>query len=432
MARREDVRDMVNSVLFIVILIIVSGFIAYWGDLLGRKMGKRRLTLFGLRPRYTAIVVTTITGMLIAALTLGVILTLNEYLRTMLMRGNEIRNENRLLVAKNTALKGDFDRLRSQQRDLKEQAAAARNEARQAEDKRKAAEQEVKKSSEKLNTVETQLDQRSKQLVRTNANLTQANQDYIKIRTEARRLLNVGWGNYTRVIQGAIIVQTGEEIARAVISPTSMAKRDFNSLLNSASRVMYNRGATVDSGKKGNGRAIKIVAKELVAIDPKGQKRSRLIKEDDSIRDIVKTISASKTDVVVVVRAMQNSVKGEQVLVDIWMYPNKTAFRKGEKIASTAIDGSASQSRVLNALVGFLQNDVRNAALRAGMIPVVDPNDPQAMFGAIEGAQLDEFMGTVDRIIERNATVRVQVVAQQDITVGERLSMGNLDFVVTQ
>ena len=58
------------SIFFAIVLVLVSGFIAYFGDLLGRRMGKKRLTLFGLRPRHTAIGVTTITGMIIAALAL--------------------------------------------------------------------------------------------------------------------------------------------------------------------------------------------------------------------------------------------------------------------------------------------------------------------------------------------------------------------------
>ena len=60
-----------SSMLFLaLIIVLVSGLIAYVGDLVGRKMGRKRLTLYGLRPRHTAIVISVAAGMLIALLTL--------------------------------------------------------------------------------------------------------------------------------------------------------------------------------------------------------------------------------------------------------------------------------------------------------------------------------------------------------------------------
>ena len=45
---------------------VVAGLIAYIGDRVGHQVGRRRLTLFGLRPKYTSTVVAVGTGMLIA------------------------------------------------------------------------------------------------------------------------------------------------------------------------------------------------------------------------------------------------------------------------------------------------------------------------------------------------------------------------------
>jgi uncharacterized protein (DUF3084 family) len=90
---------------FILILIAVSGLIAYLGDLLGRRMGKRRLTLFGLRPRHTAIIVTTITGMLIATLTFAVLISVSKDLRDMLLHGEQLKRDNVSLQAKNKNLR---------------------------------------------------------------------------------------------------------------------------------------------------------------------------------------------------------------------------------------------------------------------------------------------------------------------------------------
>ena len=48
------------------------------GNQLGRKIGRRKMTLFGLRPRHTSIFITTATGSLIAVLTLALAMLLSE------------------------------------------------------------------------------------------------------------------------------------------------------------------------------------------------------------------------------------------------------------------------------------------------------------------------------------------------------------------
>ena len=53
------------GVLLIPLLILLSGAIALVGNAVGRNIGRRRLSLVGLRPRYTAQIVTVVTGMLI-------------------------------------------------------------------------------------------------------------------------------------------------------------------------------------------------------------------------------------------------------------------------------------------------------------------------------------------------------------------------------
>jgi hypothetical protein len=57
---------MLGGISFIVGFVIVAGLVAYIGDRVGHQVGRRRLTLFGLRPKYTSTIVAVATGMLIA------------------------------------------------------------------------------------------------------------------------------------------------------------------------------------------------------------------------------------------------------------------------------------------------------------------------------------------------------------------------------
>ena len=64
---------MLVGVKILVIIALMGGLIAYMGDKLGTKVGKRRMSLFGLRPKHTSIIVTIVTGLLVAAATVGVL-----------------------------------------------------------------------------------------------------------------------------------------------------------------------------------------------------------------------------------------------------------------------------------------------------------------------------------------------------------------------
>src|SRR5690606_35701619 len=60
------------GVRLILILAVIGGIIAYLGDRIGMRVGRRRLTLFGLRPKHTSGLITILTGILIVAVSLAV------------------------------------------------------------------------------------------------------------------------------------------------------------------------------------------------------------------------------------------------------------------------------------------------------------------------------------------------------------------------
>ncbi len=77
----------------ILILLILSGFLAYVGDYLGRRLGKLRISIPGMRPKTTAIVISIITGMLITIVTLLILTTISEEAKVALFKSREIRAE---------------------------------------------------------------------------------------------------------------------------------------------------------------------------------------------------------------------------------------------------------------------------------------------------------------------------------------------------
>jgi len=79
------------GLLFILGLVVVSGLVAYVGDNVGRKVGRKKMRLFGLRPKYTSIIVAIVTGMIITAITISALLIFSKDVRIMLFQLEELQ-----------------------------------------------------------------------------------------------------------------------------------------------------------------------------------------------------------------------------------------------------------------------------------------------------------------------------------------------------
>ena len=77
----------------ILLLIVIGGAVAFIGNRVGKYIGKKRLTIFNLRPRHTAMVITVISGMVIALSTMAVILMVSQDARTALLGLERIKKE---------------------------------------------------------------------------------------------------------------------------------------------------------------------------------------------------------------------------------------------------------------------------------------------------------------------------------------------------
>jgi hypothetical protein len=90
-----------GTILFIAAL---AGAIAYVGDRVGHQVGRKRLTLFGVRPRYTSTIVAVGTGVMIAlAITVGAILASQE-VRLAFFKLSSVNQEIETLQSREAAL----------------------------------------------------------------------------------------------------------------------------------------------------------------------------------------------------------------------------------------------------------------------------------------------------------------------------------------
>ena len=114
---------------FIAVLIIASGLIAYLGDVLGRRMGRKRLTLWGLRPRYTAMVMSIVAGIMITVVTLGAAMTVSDKVRDGLTQIDKVRSDITTARSDVARLEGERAQAIDERDGSRREAEAARGEA---------------------------------------------------------------------------------------------------------------------------------------------------------------------------------------------------------------------------------------------------------------------------------------------------------------
>ncbi|MCC6484727.1 MAG: DUF3084 domain-containing protein [Armatimonadetes bacterium] len=450
---------MLRAIVFLGILVIGSGGVAYVGDLIGRRMGKARLTLFGMRPRHTAVLITTVTGMLIAFLTLTILLASDKPLRKVIFRGMQILAENR-------TLQQDNESLSRTQRVLEKQAEKSRLLARKADAERRSADGRLKSAQQRLKALSDRIAVQQKELAAAAARLTreqlklesvQAQREVAerslraaqtqlrqtqtllssarreaaeaaKAAIQARREANVALlekeisiGSYEDLLNKPANFTAGEEVARGVVTYShdfSVVRRAIVGVLAEASHAAIDRGASVAS----NGRAV--VIPNVVAAPGAGKES---FTEDDQINALRDEIVDGGANVVLQIIAKTNSVPGKPVLIQVRPYADNFAFAKGETLACTQLDASRNAEDLAGNIINFLATSVRSEAEVRDLIPRIkvarDPEDPSPLQKRYFEMDATRLAALVQRVIVEGGRVTLCAQAAADTTSAGPLSL---------
>ena len=77
--------------ILILSLLILGGILSTLGDRLGTRVGKARLSIFKLRPKSTAVLITVFTGSIISAISFAIMVAFNSQLRVGLFELEDIQ-----------------------------------------------------------------------------------------------------------------------------------------------------------------------------------------------------------------------------------------------------------------------------------------------------------------------------------------------------
>lgn len=443
-----------NGIVIISLLVVLSGLISYLGDQIGMKVGKKRISLFGLRPRHSSIIITIITGILIAVLSLAILLGTYTSLRQALLNINEVldrletlnvtlEEKDRELTEKDRELndmKQEIDdkseelvRLQNQRNNLEQELQSTRSEYMEAA-------RNLQEARAELESTKSELQQTRGELKQTEANLSQARKDIEELEASRDELQQrvAGLQEQRQQLENKIeeLDKRIDELTKNYEEARKLATQyQQNMYYYMGGDIVYQKGDVVYSGVIEGGKseqeiikdvksfleeANKVARQKPVQVDEETGMTLRLRSED--IYNVARIIYNMEEDKKVIVNlvARVNVPKNDWLYADFLLNENFIVYEKGELIATRKIDADRLPHQIEEELQALL-NTVNENAIDKGLLP-----DTQGKVGSINFSQFYELL---NEIKDMESKIRVKVYAAEDIWRQVRLST-NLEFAI--
>jgi uncharacterized protein (DUF3084 family) len=190
---------MTTGYILIAAILILGGVIATVGDRIGTRVGKARLSLFKLRPKSTAVLVTIFTGALIATSTLGILFVADEGLRQGVFELEDIQRDLREKREQLKVAETQKSQVESELSQARIEQAQAQQELQIINKSLQAANTKQRETQAQLNRTLSQQAQTQTQLQRTQGQLSQVANRYQQALTELQSVYD-----QREVLQSAI------------------------------------------------------------------------------------------------------------------------------------------------------------------------------------------------------------------------------------
>ncbi len=365
-------------------LVLISAVVAYVGDVLGMKVGKRRVSLFGLRPRHTSSIITAVTGVTIALSTLVVLSFASSTVRSALLGMKIISRQMQEL---NVRLEESRRELRDSQGKLLESHEAMRA----MEERLKAVEGRLSSASGELNRVRGRYEALSAKTSELEAKRSDLERQLVEL-TLQRKALEAEVAELkskrdklerelSQMRSGRIQVLAGELIYQLPY----VGDRDPQEAI----KVLLERGRANLAFRFGT-------RPEEVA----------LVADHGDVSSAVDRLSRARGRKVLRLTASANAVTGQAVPCRIKVYDSVLVVRDREVLAAARFDGALSPVDAESALYAMLR-EVNQRVVRRGLL-----TDP--LSGAVGGLSAAEFFDAVERMSNASGAFRVLVEAKGD------------------
>ena len=347
--------------LLILALLLLGGVLSTLGDRLGSKVGKARLSLLGMRPRRTAVLITVLTGSLISGISLGLMLLVSDRLRTGLFELDQIERRlkdsrealNRsqvLLESSRTAVRtAEQGRLqaRNQLTRVEGQARRLRGELAPLMQQRRQLELERDRLNGDINAKDADLRRNQNELARLNTRIAAGSKELQTLET-----------NLIALRRGDVVISAGQplEIARVRIDNSNQAKPVIEALLRQANTNVY----------------------QLVLPGQTPNRQILLVPRSDINR--LEQVLRRRGEWVVSVISVANVLKGErQVVAFPDVRPNKRVVKAGDVLASTALEADETSPEQVRSRLNLLLAAAFNRVKQQGSLTSGLQFDPSAL-----------------------------------------------------
>lgn len=423
--------EIINAFVIIGAVVILSGLIAYIGDRIGMKMGKKRVSLFGLRPRYSSIIITIVTGILIAVLSVSILLAVYSELRQALFNINdvltrlehlneELENRDRELEDRDQDLEDKDRELEDRDRELSnlQQEIEAREEEIEAKEAEiEDREEEIAKRDREIENVESELEELSQNRDELQSRVDELSSQREELESQVAGLedqiaeLEADYDELREVanqLQAGVIYYMGEDMVYqkgdVVYSDTLEGGRSeqetisaLNKYLQAANQVAREKDIEVNED---TGMALRLQTEDIL-------NAARIIYNMDS-----------DSRVIVSLVARVNVPKNDWLYANFQLYEDFVVFEEDQLISSREISAEQSSDEIETELETLLQ-DINEKAINQGLLP-----DNSGQVGSINFSQ---FYDLVNQVRSASGRVKVSIYADTDIWREDRLS-DNLDF----
>ena len=385
--------------LLIIALLVLGGVLSALGDRLCSRVGKARLSLFNMRPRRTAVLITVLTGSLISALSLGLMLLVSRQLRVGLFEldglQQKLQDSRRQLQQNRGALESAEDerrqaiaqtqRIDAELSTAKQRAATLREELEPLQQQRVRLEAEQQRLSRDIQQRDRDIKARDADIRRTEEELKRVRASIQAGEAELKELER----NLIALRRGSVVLSSGEALATATIRLESagQAKTVIDRLLQDANLTAYQQvrpGETPD-------------------------RQILLVPRNDVQR--LRTIISKPGTWVVSIRSATNVLRGETIVYAFPdVRPNRRISRSGEVLASATLPDQDRSPEMVRRRLNLLLASAFAEVQRRGSL--------------VEGLQFDGTvfaqlgLALVDRP-EGEGDLTLEVIAESDSDSGD-------------
>lgn len=384
----------------ILVLVLAGGAIAYIGDRIGMKVGRKKLSLFGLRPKYTSIIITIVTGILIAGCSLAILTIASSDVRTALFHMKEIQTA---LATSEVRFQASQERLKEVEHELaaqEERAAYLTDQIMLKEQEYEALNQQLLEVAEQRDAAKLELDLARQEVAEVETKYAEMELQYERITADYDHLRTA----YQEMEEAykAVEARYQESLARYEATQADLAQTQ--SELKKTTESLEIEKQRLEDMKEIN-RLFQARVEELKQTEEQMRKHMQVLTQeyDDLVARQNELIRLKQQELEITQNELERIKSGNFV------------YQANEIMLATVIDGGKPRDEIREILILFL-NRANQMALSRGTF---GENQSKAVL-VIDSDHLQEV---IDFLAENEGKYVVRILAANNTLAGEPIEV---------